>query len=215
MSETILVRRDSAEIRWDSPYKAVDSIPWPSQFYLMSGPLLRITQVEISFLAQDQGWGNTGHSYVSFCVLQPDGTARQTKLLTLTHAETNVNVIITKSDDILDHFISGSCVGLLSVSAPYPGFSSKLKLAQMIIRHINPHRYDIAALRKQLLAMERSIAYQFFPTTAQNLPNFSIWDLFFDSTDTRLRSIHLNKVLTFLFLKSDDLIFSVIVKYLY
>ncbi len=205
------IRNDQEITRAHDAESRVDGVPWPAKAYLTSPVLATpIRRVIISFTARDQGWGNTGHSYVTLQLVRPDGEIRTKLLLTLTHVPTVSQTDITPEDAFIVGAGKGCFIRLVGVSAPYPGYESRLMSAQLEVFHTNPERYEIAVIRRQLDLMNRETAMKLFDP-----PVRSWWSMIFGTVDEPEEVLRQVDAIKFLLLKCDGLVFSTIVKFLY
>jgi len=151
--------------------------------------------VHVKIHARDQGWGNTGYSYIRLEVVSASGEIFGEKWMILTHEWSDGDVVHELPQRFLDKTEHGSVIRIVMVSARYPGYEANVQQAGIYVW--NNWRMDMILIRKTLQKYAKKSIHELFQ------PNKEEPDM------------KLCQHLAFLFAESDNLIFSEIIKFAY
>jgi hypothetical protein len=228
-------RTDPCTVKHSSSNRVGD-IEWPSEVYLETARLQYAAgSILISFQASDQGWGNTGFCYIQLRSVSPEGAVVSQRLATLGHAVTDYTGDFS-SEDLHKSLKKGHRLQLVAVSAPWGGFATKVLNGRISVWY--NQRYEMAVLRKQLDKYNIHRVCEIFrhvPVQAQDqeseegsavgglLSSVLAWvgggssptasDAAASTATTY--NTHTCTALSFLFVRCDPLLFSIIVKFAY
>lgn len=221
-------KRDVEYTRFSSPSRVHD-IEWPATEYIETIPLPWAAQsVRIKFMAADQGWGNTGFCWVGLIIVSADGLVEQHRLLTLTHIITEIDHFV--HEDVLARCRKGSILKIVSVSAPWQGFVSRISYGCICVWY-RKQRYEMAVIRALLDKYStHAVAMQFQPTSVDSSASplestasaiggmlSSVCQQLVGTSPAVERSMrddeNICRALSFLFGKCDGLVFSIIVRF--
>jgi hypothetical protein len=134
-------REETAAVFYGSP-RRLPGIDWPAETYVATDPLFaKPRSVTFAFRANDQGWGNTGFSYVAIQVVnENDEVQFGTRITTLTHETVDFKTKYAGNDEIRQYLERGSRIRLVSVSAPWGGYESRIHSASIVVDMPTVHR---------------------------------------------------------------------------
>merc|ERR1711988_1650763 len=96
---------------------------WAHCLYLISDAIDVRLPHGIALCASDQGWGNTGHSYVAAAIVDPSGKIKaEHRFGTACHAQEIHRTVIKPAEMGAKR---GDRIAVVLVSAPYGGYSCK------------------------------------------------------------------------------------------
>jgi hypothetical protein len=199
------ISRDDLDVVNAYSEDRVPPLTFPARPYLATGPLLcKPRTVAVRVTASDQAWGNTGHSYIYLQIANGNSTYGRV-LNILYHSKSTYETTLNEED--LSATGRGTTISVVSVSAPYPGYESKVFSASILVRY--SRRYDMAIIKAQVNRVPRPLAKQIFDIH-NGVLNALLPSIFPGSVSKSEQ-----RAFAFLFIECDDLLFSRVVKYIF